>query len=107
MWRGKRRALAVVSWVIALAVVLGIGYAYQRSNFVRKTNALFDPQNKAFSGVFLPWPFGHPTLAGHFDPQTDRRIRAAIGYEFSGSMTTNGMTLTIHDSDGTYFVHAN
>jgi hypothetical protein len=96
----------MVSSALALVVLLGLGYAYQRSSFVQKANTLFDPEQKAFHGVFLPWPVGHPTLAGGLNPETDRRIRAALGYE-SGGISTNGMTLIMHDSDGTFFVHAN
>jgi hypothetical protein len=95
-----------MSSALALALLLGSAYAYQRSKFIQKANALFDPQAKAFHGLFLPWPLGHPSLAGSLAPESDRRIRAALAYE-SGSINTNGMTLTIHASDGTFLVHAN
>lgn len=106
MGKAKRNVRLVLSLALVLCVLLGSAYAFQRSKFVQKANALFDPQRKAFRGMFLPWPVGHPTLAGSFDPETDRRIRAALGYE-SGAFTTNGMTLIIHDSDGTFLVHGN
>jgi len=81
------------------------GYNYERSRFIQKANALFDPKEKALSGTFLPWPLGHPSLFGGFDPKTDSRIRTSLGYD-SGNIKSNGMALIIHRSDGTFFVHA-
>jgi hypothetical protein len=106
MCKPKRKILLIASSALALALLLGVGYAYQRSRFLQKSNALFDPHHKAFHGLFLPWPLGRPTLVGSFDPDTDRRLRAALGYE-SGGIRTNGLQLIMHDSDGTFFVHAN
>ena len=106
MGKTKRKVLLIVALVLLPVLVLGLAYPYQRSKFIQKANALFDPREKAFKGLFLPWPIGRPTLVGGFDPKTDSRIRAALGYE-SGSLSTNGMTLIIHDSDGTFFVRAN
>jgi hypothetical protein len=106
MCKAKCKVLLVVSSALAFAVLLGLGYAYQRSKFVQKANALFDPEQKAFHGVFLPWPDGRPTLAGGLDPETDRRVRSALHYE-EGSINNNGMTLIIHASDGTFLVQAN
>jgi hypothetical protein len=106
MCKPKQKVLRVLASVLVLVLLLGLAYTYQRSKFVQKANALFDPQGKAFHGLFLPWPLGRPTLAGGFDPETDRRVRAALSYE-SGSITTNGMTLIIHASDRTFFVRAN
>ncbi len=102
----KRKVLTVLLSALLFGLLLTAGYTYQKWRFVQKANALFDPQQKAFRGIFLPWPVGNPTLAGGFKPETDRRIRDALGYE-SGSISTNGMTLIIHDSDGTFFVRAN
>jgi hypothetical protein len=106
MCNANRKTALILSSALVFAVLLGLGYACQRRSFVQKANALFDPQRKALDGVFLPWPLGHPTLAGGFDPETDRRVRAALQYE-SGSITTNGMTLIIHASDGTFLIYAN
>lgn len=106
MCKAKRNVLLVLSSALVLALLLGLAYAYQRSKFVQKVNATFDPQQKAFRGVFLPWPAGRPTLAGGLDPETSRRVRSALGYE-EGSIRSNGMTLTMHASDGTFLVHAN
>lgn len=106
MCKSKRRLLQVGSLVLLSILLLGLAYTYQRTRFIQKANALFDPQERAFTGTFLPWPIGRPTLFGGFDPKTDSRIRASLGYE-SGSISTNGMTLIIHASDGTFFVHAN
>ena len=92
--------------VLVSFLLLGLAYTWQRSRFIQKANALFDPKERAFTGAFLPWPIGRPSLFGGFDPKADSRIRASLGYE-SGSISTNGMTLIIHASDGTYFVHAN
>ena len=105
MCKSKRKLLLVFLSALALALLLGTGYAYQKSCFVQKANALFDPRQKAFKGVFLPWPIGHPTLVGGLNPETDRRVRSQLGYE-SGSVRSNGMTLIIHDSDGTFLLHA-
>jgi hypothetical protein len=106
MCRAKRKVLLVLSSALAVAVLLGLAYAYQRSKFGQKANALFDPDRKAIHGVFLPWPVGRPTLAGGLDRETDRRVRSALRYE-EGSISTNGMTLIIHASDGTFLVYAN
>ena len=92
--------------VLLLALLLVSSYAYQRPRFIQKANALFDPKEKAFTGTFLPWPIGHPSLFGNFNPQTANRISTALGLD-SGSTSTNGMTLTIYPSDGTFFVRAN
>ncbi len=102
----KSKALKITALVLATLLVLGVAYAYQRATFIQKANALFDPKEKAFKGLFLPWPFGRPTLVGGFDSKTDSRIRASLAYEF-GSVSTNGMTLIMHDSDGTFLVRAN
>ena len=106
MSKASRKVLHVLLYTLFLGPLLTAGYAYQKLRFVQKANALFDPQQKAINGIFLPWPVGHPTLAGGLNPETDRRIRTSLGYE-SGSVSTNGMTLIIHDSDGTFLVHAN
>jgi hypothetical protein len=106
MCKSKRRLLQVGSLLLVFILLLGLAYAYQRSRFIQKANAVFDPQEKAFAGTLLPWPIGRPSLFGGFDPKTDSRIRASLGYE-SGSISSNGMTLIIHESDGTFFVHAN
>jgi len=106
MCKTKRKVLWVASLVLLSILLLGLAYTYQRSRFIQKANALFDPKEKAFTGTFLPWPIGRPSLFGGFDPKTDDRIRVSLGYE-SGSITTNGMTLIIHASDGTFFVHGN
>ena len=105
MCKTKRRLLQVGLLVLLSFLLLGLAYTYQRSRFIQKANALFDPKEKAFTGTFLPWPIGHPSLFGGLDPKTDSRIRASLGYE-EGSITTNGMKLIIHASDGTFFVHA-
>ncbi len=106
MFKTKSKILHIGSWVLFFILLLSFGYFYQRSVFIQKANALFDPKEKAFTGVYLPWPIGHPSLVGDLNPQADSRIRIALGYE-AGSITTNGMTLIIHNSDGTFFVHAN
>jgi hypothetical protein len=106
MCKPKRNVLLALLSALVLALLLGLVYAYQRSKFVQKVNAAFDPQQIAFRGVFLPWPVGRPTLAGGLAPETDRRVRSALGYE-EGSIRSNGMTLTIYASDGTFVVHAN
>jgi hypothetical protein len=87
-------------------LLLAFAYGYQRPKFIQEANMLFDPKEKAFKGVFLPWPIGRPTLFGHLDPESDRRTRASLGYE-SGSVVTNGLTLLIYNSDGTFFLRAN
>lgn len=106
MCKPKQKALRVVASLLVFVLLLGLAYTYQRLKFVQKANALFDPQGRAFHGLFIPWPLGRPTLAGGFDPETDRRLRVALNYE-SGSISTNGMTLIIHASDGTFLVYAN
>lgn len=107
MCKAKRKPfLVLASAMLVLALLLASAYTYQRSQFIQKTNALFDPNEKAFKGAFLPWPLGRPSLFGGLDPATDRRIRVSLGYE-SSSISTNGMTLIIHTSDGSFFVHAN
>jgi hypothetical protein len=102
----KSRVVRVGFLVLLSILLVALGYVYQRSRFIQKANSLFDPKERVFTGTFLPWPIGRPSLFGGFDPKTDSRIRASLGYE-SGIMTTNGMTLIIHASDGTFFVHAN
>ena len=106
MCNTKRRILHLGSLVLVSILLLALTYTYQRSRFIQKANALFDPQERALTGTFLPWPIGRPSLFGGLDPKTDGRIRAFLGYE-SGGISTNGMKLIIHASDGTYFVHAN
>jgi hypothetical protein len=106
MRKPKRKVLLVLLTALVSGLVLTVGYAYQKWRFVQRANAIFDPQEKAFRGIFLPWPVGRPTLAGGLNPEADRRIRAALGYEL-GSISTNGMTLIITDSAGTFVVHAN
>jgi hypothetical protein len=102
MCKPMHKVLRKLGSALVLLVLLGLAYTYQRSKFVQKTNVLFDSHGNAFHGFFLPWPLGGPTLAGSFDPTTDRRVRAALGYG-SGSVTTNGLTLIIHASDGSIF----
>ncbi len=102
----KNKILGIGLWVLLLILSMTVGYFYQRSRFIQKANALFDPKEKAFTGIYLPWPIGHPSLWGGLAPQNDNRIRTSLSYE-SGSITTNRMTLIIHASDGTFFVHAN
>src|ERR1035438_6202896 len=94
MLKAKSKILRIGFWALFFILLLTFGYFYQRSRFIQKANALFDPKEKAFTGIFLPWPIGHPSLFGRFDPQTDNRIRSSLGYE-EGSVTTNGMTLII------------
>ena len=106
MRKSTRRVIWTTSSALLLLVLMALAYTHQRSNFIQKANALFDPEEKAFTGTFLPWPIGRPSLFGGLDPKTDSRIRSSLGYE-SGSLSTNGMTLIIHASDGTFFVHAN
>jgi hypothetical protein len=105
MVSAKSKILRIGLWVLLFILLLAFGYFYQRSRFIQEANALFDPKEKAFTGIYLPWPTGHPSLFGNLDPQNDSRIRTALGYEF-GSISTNGMKLIIHASDGTFFVHA-
>jgi hypothetical protein len=108
MFNSKRKILRVGSCILLSIVLLALAYAYERSKFIQKTNALFDPKEKAFSGIFIPWPIGSPTLLGNLDPKTDSRVRASLGYDSGhGSINTNGMSLSMHDSDGTFFVRAN
>jgi hypothetical protein len=106
MRKSTRRVISAASIVLLLLVLMALAYTYQRARFIQRANALFDPQERAFSGTFVPWPIGHPSLFGGLDPKTDSRIRGSLGYE-SGSLSTNGMTLILHASDGTFFVHAN
>lgn len=106
MCKTKGKVLRIGLWGLVSILLLASIYIYQRSRFIQKANALFDPKEKAFTGVFLPWPIGRPSLFGGLDPNTDRRIRASLGYDF-GEISTNGMTLIIHASDGAFFVHAN
>lgn len=91
-----------------LLLVIVVAYAYQRTRFTQRVNASFDPKEKAFRGIFLPWPVGRPTLAGGLDPETDRRIRILLGHEVGagGSVRSNSLSLILHDSDGTFLVHA-
>lgn len=90
---------------LVLLLLLGLVYTVQRARFVQKANARFDPNERAFTGLFLPWPLGRPSLVGQLDPRSDRRIRDSLGYEM-GKIGTNGMTLILHASDGTFFIHA-
>ncbi len=99
-----RRLFQVGTLTILSLLLLGLAYTFQRARFIEKANTLFDPQERAFTGTFLPWPIGSPSLVGGIDPKADSRIRASLGYH-SGSISTNGMTLIIHASDGTFFVH--
>lgn len=87
-------------------LLLGLVYAYQRARFTQRVNAAFDPQKKAFHGIFLPWPVGRPSLAGGLEPETDRRIRSLLDLENGGTVRSNGTTLILHASDGTFLVHA-
>jgi hypothetical protein len=104
MDKPKRKVMPILASALIVALLLVAVYAYKRSQFISKANAVFDPQQKAFKGTFLPWPIGRPTLLGFLDPETDRRLRSALAYE-SGSIKSNGMTLIIHNSDGTFLVH--
>ena len=106
MRKPKRRVLRVLLTALVSGLLLTVGYAYQKWRFVQKANATFDPQEKAFRGIFMPWPVGRPTLAGGLDPEADRRIRAALAYE-SGTISSNGMTLIITDATGAFLVRAN
>lgn len=101
----KQRFVVVGVLVLLFVLLLGLVYTFQRARFVLKANVQFDPKEKAFTGLFLPWPLGRPTLVGHLDPRTDGRISDSLGYE-TGKMSTNGMTLILHASDGTFFIHA-
>src|SRR6267142_1705019 len=103
--RTRNLLLVIVATVLLAVLLLALASGYQRAKFIEKANTLFDPKEKAFKGVFLPWPIGRPALFGHLDPESDRRIRASLGYE-SGIISTNGMTLLIYNSDGTFFVRA-
>jgi hypothetical protein len=106
MFKAKSKISRIGSWGLLFILLLSFGYFYQRSKFIQKANALFDPNEKAFTGTYLPWPIGHPSLVGGLNPQTDSRIRTALRYE-TGGISTNGLTLMIYDSDGTFLVHAN
>lgn len=106
MCKAKRKLLLVLVSTLVALLLLGLSYAHRRSKFAGRVNAAFDPQRKAFRGVYLPWPVGRPTLAGALDPETYGRIGTALGYE-RGSISTNGMTLTIYASDGHFIVNAN
>ena len=101
----KRKILPILSASFLSILLLGLVHTHQQKKFIQKANTLFDPVEKAFTGSYLPWPIGRPSLFGGFDPKTANRIRASLKYE-SGIVHTNGMTLIIHASDGTYFVHA-
>ena len=103
MFKTKRKVLQGLYLTLSFILLLGSAYIYQRSKFIQKANSLFDPKQHAFSGIYLPWPIGSPTLCGRFDTNTDDRIRSSLGYD-SGSISTNGMTLIIMASDGTYIV---
>lgn len=107
MFKFKRKFLRIVYLVIASILLLALAYTYQRSRFIKKANALFDPKEKAFTGTYLPWPIGRPTLIGEFDPKSYGRIRASLDYDNSGGISSNGMSLIIFSSDGHFFVRAN
>jgi hypothetical protein len=102
----QKHLLVAASSALLLVLLLALAYSYQRSKFIQKANALFDPKEQALKGAFLPWPLGSPSLFGSLAPETDRRIRASLRYEH-GSINSNGMTLVIYASDGSFLVHAN
>ncbi len=106
MAKTQRTLLSVLALAPILVLLLGLAYAYQRARFTQRVNAAFDPQQKAFRGIFLPWPVGRPTLAGGLVPETDRRIRSLLDLENVGTVRSNGMTLILHASDGTFLIHA-
>lgn len=102
---GKRFLRVWVSILVA-GLLLGFAYTHQRARFVQRLNALFDPQQQAFRGIYyLPWPFGHPTLAGQLDPEAYRRVASHLGYE-AGGLHTHGMTLNLYPSSGFFRVDA-
>ncbi len=106
MTKTQQTLLSVLALAPILVLLLGLTYAYQRARFTQRVNATFDPQEKAFHGIFLPRPVGCPTLAGGLVPETDRRIRSLLDLENAGTVRSNGMTLILHASDGTFLVHA-
>jgi hypothetical protein len=106
MCKSKRKVLLVLSALLGCALLLGAAYAYEKSRFVQQANAAFDSRQKAFRGIFLPWPFGHPTLVGGLDSEAYHRVRSELDYK-SGSLSSNGMTLILHDSAGTFQIDAN
>ena len=106
MSKTKPILLGVLASVPVLALLLGLAFAHHHSRFTRRVNAVFDPQQKAFRGIYLPWPIGRPTLAGGLEQETYWRIRSQLGYGDGGTIRSNGMTLTLHASDGTFLVHA-
>ena len=106
MTKTQRTLLRRLALAPILVLLLGLVYAYQRARFTQKVHAAFDPQEKAFRGIFLPWPVGRPTVAGGLEPETDRRIRSLLDPEDGGTVRSNGMTLILHASDGTFLVHA-
>jgi hypothetical protein len=85
MCKPKRNVLLALSSALVLALLLGLVYAYQRSKFIQKVNAAFDPQQKAFRGVFLPWPVGRPTLA----------VSARMVFDGGRSVLNEGMDLSL------------
>jgi hypothetical protein len=101
----RRQVLRVGLTCLAILVLLTLVYDYQRTAFVRRANALFDSKGNAFKGWYLPWPIGRPSLVGALDLTTDQRIRTSLNYE-SGSIESNGLKLTIFQSDGTFVVDA-
>ena len=105
MTQVRRTLLGVLALAPVLALLLGLAYAQQCARFTQRVNAAFDPQEKAFHGIFLPWPVGRPTLAGGLEAETDRRIRSLLDLENVGTVRSNGMTLILHASDGTFLVH--
>ncbi len=105
MTKPRRTLLLGLASIPLVALLLGLAYDYQRARFTQRVNAVFDPQQHAFRGIYLPWPIGHPTLAGGLDPEADCRIRSLLGYE-EGHLHTNGMIFRIHPASGTFLAHA-
>jgi hypothetical protein len=72
MRKANPRSLPVVARILLFLLLAGLVYGIQRSRFLQRANSGFDPQERAFTGVFVPWPLGRPTLVGRLDPLTDR-----------------------------------
>ena len=106
MTRPGKRLLRVLASILVVGPLPGFAYAQQPARFAQRVNAVFDPQHQAFRGTYyLPWPVGHPTLAGGLDPEAYRRVESSLGYE-AGGLHTHGMTLNLYPSSGFFRVDA-
>ncbi len=95
-----KKIFICLSILILLIGFVIIGYKWRRSYLIERANDVFDPIERKITGGY--WFLSGPHLIGNFDDKTATKFRNRFG---SSNIKKENMELTIHASDGTYFVY--